>query len=117
MAWKACSGTLVMWVLSQTRREKDTFWRESRCFSVKTPGFSHQNLQRHKQGLHAAQLLAPSHSAKGEGRRSLGTCQGLASVLQDAQPNAHLREGPPSPPSLLRSHSPVPITDLLELPS
>lgn len=90
MAWKACSGTFVTWVLSQMRREKDTFCRESRCFSVKTPGFSHQNLQRHKQGLHTAQLLAPSHSAKREGRRSPGTCRGLASVLQDAHSNAHL---------------------------
>lgn len=41
----------MMWVLSQTRREKDTFCRESRCFSVKTPGFSHQNLQRQKPGF------------------------------------------------------------------
>lgn len=36
--------------MSQTRREKDIFRRESCCFSVKTPGFSHQNLQKQKQG-------------------------------------------------------------------
>lgn len=40
----------------------------------------------------------PFHSAKGEGRRSLETCQGLASVLQDAHPNVHLQEVPPSHP-------------------
>lgn len=48
-----------MWVLSQTRREKDIFCRESRCFSVKTPGFSHQNLQRQKHGLSIQPAVDP----------------------------------------------------------
>lgn len=79
MARNGSRGTLVMWVLSQTRREKDIFCRESRCFSVKTPGFSHQNLQRQKQGLSTQprRRPLPPYCAEGEGRRWLGTRGGL----------------------------------------
>lgn len=45
---KASGGTLAMWLLSQMMRDSETERRRSLWALVKTPSFSHQNLQGHR---------------------------------------------------------------------
>lgn len=45
MSW----GNFLIWVLSQITFDRETFFSACNCCRVKTPGFSHQNLQWYLQ--------------------------------------------------------------------
>lgn len=62
MAWKIFLDTLEMWVLSHIIRDKEILASELRCRGVKTPLFSHQNLQETENDTIDFSLLSSSYS-------------------------------------------------------
>lgn len=62
LALKICLGTLRMRVLSHIIRDKEILASAQRCWEVKTPLFSHQNLQEKEDDTTGFLLLASSQS-------------------------------------------------------